>query len=774
MEVPESQREGLAAEIAAATVPAGMMRLRIKTHTGKEITLMFEKGSTVARIKQLLEESESIPVHQQRLVFVDRLRFSALIELHDEGIVLSRGVGGNVASYGFDDDQLLFLHLAGATATEAASFAEAALAAEAAQQQRELEQSDRNAREAVVRLRGEVGQLLRDAREDRMKVARGFDLREGRIRRDVKLFSHLPAARTAFIVALREEWAEQTRVLDTLAASPATRDEGEAQFWRCEAALTGLQKTLASRGLSSDLFRTAHQMGWERAFDNSRRVYWYKGTERVFEEPPDFELAPELVGELRTRLLAIPGVDSTRFTTRPTPPAPPPQPTPPPVPKLPGPQLWIGEEGEWMDWPPIPPTLAPGAPIGATDVRVSIGEHEFALPAATADVPPHIRGSFFEAALRSSGKMQGGGGGPIELVGESVAGCSSVVACALVSYVLHGDVDARPLLADEAAAVQNFLYLAAAASLSNLPSLYDAALDWLGQLLQVEFNALIKEAYPEAAAEISLIQPLGLTMIDGDVPNLDWLDGMSGTVKGPGGHFDDAELAAALEGSGCVTLLKMISAGELAFAEPQLTQSVFTLAASCYRVLGRLEDQSGHGDWGPDDAGRGLARLTWAQRAGLLGAYRVPPRRRPEDAHPLWHGPFEGTAAFAERIVGRAELAALPPEFKDQLRVELGSKKLKSHVAGKRAAEDSSAWLKRHRAAIDADEEAALDEATERLEALEAWPRKSDEAAAWPRRADPSEAAAAPAPAGAAQQGFEASVTSLVGQTISEFRSVLT
>ena len=27
---------------------------------------------------------------------------------------------------------------------------------------------------------------------------------------------------------------------------------------------------------------------------------------------------------------------------------------------------------------------------------------------------------------------------------------------------------------------------------------------------------------------------------------------------------------------------------------------------------------------------------------------------------------------------------------------------------------------------------AALDEATERLEALEAWPRKSDEAAAWP------------------------------------------
>ena len=533
----------------------------------------------------------------------------------------------------------------------------------------------------------------------------------------------------------------------------------------------GLLKMLASRGLGSVLIRTAHDMGWRKAHDNSRRVYWArntpKGQECVFEQPKGFDLATELVGELRTRLLAIPGVDSTRFTTRPTPPAPPPPTPPPPVPKLPGPH--------GPHWPPIPPTLAAGAPIGATDVRVRIGEHEFALPAATADVPPHIRGSFFEAALRS-GKDMHGGGDTIELVGESVAGCSSVVACALVSYVLHGDVDARPLLEDETAAVQNFLYLAAAASLSNLPSLYDAALDQLGQLLQVEFNTLIKEAYPEAAADISLIQPLGLTMIDGDVPNLDWLDGMSGTVKGPGGHFDDAELAAALEGSGCVTLLKMISAGELAFAEPQLTQSVFTLAASCYRVLGRLEDQSGHGDWGPDDAGRGLARLTWAQRAGLLGAYRVPPRRRPEDAHPLWHGPFEGTAAFAERIVGRAELATLPPEFKDQLRVELGSKKLKSHVAGKRAAEDSSAWLKRHRAAIDADEEAALDEATERLEALEAWPRKSDEAAAWPRRADPSTeaAAAAPAPAGSAQQGFEASVTSLVGQTISEFRSVLT
>ena len=99
-------------------------------------------------------------------------------------------------------------------------------------------------------------------------------------------------------------------------------------------------------------------------------------------------------------------------------------------------------------------------------------------------------------------------------------------------------------------------------------------------------------------------------------------------------------------------------------------------------------------------------------------------------------------------------------------------------MAGKRAAEDSSAWLKRHRAAIDADEEAAVDEATERLDFLMAWPRppqtdfgrKSEEAAAWPRRADPSQAAAAaaPAPAGGAQQTFEASVTSLVGQTVRE------
>ena len=322
-----------------------------------------------------------------------------------------------------------------------------------------------------------------------------------------------------------------------------------------------------------------------------------------------------------------------------------------------------------------------------------------------------------------------------------------------MSYVLHGDVDARPLLEDETAAVQHFLYLAAAASLSNLPSLYDAALDQLGELLQIEFNARIKEAYPEAAASIWPFEPYGLVGF---------------------AHFDDAELAAALEGSGCVTLLKMISAGELAFAEPQLTESVFTLAASCYRVLGDYLGVSMASHWRFDGEPR---RLIWAQRAGLLGAYRVPPQKRPEDVHPRWRGPFEGTAAFAERIVGRAELASLPPEFKDQLRVELGSKKLKSHVAGKRAAEDSSAWLKRHRAAIDADEEAAVDEATERLDFLMAWPRppqtdfgrKSEEAAAWPRRADPSQAAAAaPAPAGGTQPGFEASVTSLVHQTVRE------
>ena len=140
---------------------------------------------------------------------------------------------------------------------------------------------------------------------------------------------------------------------------------------------------------------------------------------------------------------------------------------------------------------------------------------------------------------------------------------------------------------------------------------------------------------------------------------------------------------------------------------------------------------------------------------------------------------------FAERIVGRAELAALPPEFKDQLRVELGSKKLKSHVAGKRAAEDSSAWLRRHRAAIDADEEAAVDEATERLDGLMAWPRppQTDFGA---NRTRPPRGRGAPTlrpacrrrcrrrrcSAASVSPGFEASVTSLVGQTISEFGSV--
>ena len=394
--------------------------------------------------------------------------------------------------------------------------------------------------------------------------------------------------------------------------------------------------------------------------------------------------------------------------------------------------------------PPIRP-LAPGAPIGATDVRVASASTSLRCPPRrrtcrrTSAAPSSRRRSAPAAKCRRRRRL-------IELVGESVAGCSSVVACALVSYVLHGDVDARPLLEDEAAAVQNFLYLAAAASLSNLPSLYDAALDQLGQLLQVEFNTLIKEAYPEAAADISLIQPLGLTMIDGDVPNLDWLDGMSGTVKGPGGHFDDAELAAALEGSGCVTLLKMISAGELAFAEPQLTQSVFTLAAraTAFWVASRTNRVT--------VTGVPMTRVAVSPvspgRSGPASR-RVP---RPAAAAPGGRPPAVARALRGHRRLRRAHrrprrARGAPARVQGPAARRAGSKKLKSHVAGKRAAEDSSAWLKRHRAAIDADEEAALDEATERLEALEAWPRKSDEAAAWPRRADPSEAAAAPAPA---------------------------
>ena len=341
--------------------------------------------------------------------------------------------------------------------------------------------------------------------------------------------------------------------------------------------------------------------------------------------------------------------------------------------------------------------------------------------------------------------MQGGSGGVIELVGESVAGCSSVVACALVSYVLHGDVDARPLLEDEAAAVQNFLYLAAAASLSNLPSLYDAALDQLGQLLQVEFNTLIKEAYPEAAADISLIQPLGL--FDLEAPHE--LEGFA--------HFDDAELAAALEGSGCVTLLKMISASELAFAEPQLTQSVFTLAASCYRVLGRLEDQSGHGDWGPDDAGRGLARLTWAQRAGLLGAYRVPPRRRPEDAHRCGTGPSRApppspsasSAAPSSRRSARVQGPAARRAWLEEAQVARGGQARRRGLVGVAQAPPRRDRRRRGGGARRGDRTARGPRG------VAAQIGRGRRVAA-PRR--PLEAAAAPAPAGAAQQGFEASV----------------
>ena len=232
----------------------------------------------------------------------------------------------------------------------------ARVTAEATAQQQELEDQDRAADEAFVRMRGEIAQLLHEAREGRRVAARGYDLRLPRIKRDLESALRLHAfGGDVSVAALRrqgadvvrtisEAWDDATRELDALAAEPATRHECEAQFWRCSRA-------------GINLARAPRIQNWLGLRD------WAE--------------------ELRTRLHAIPGVDPSCRTTRPTPPAPPPPTPPPPVPKLPGPH--------GPHWPPIPPTLAPGAPISATDVSVRIGEHEFALPAATADAAAHPR-----------------------------------------------------------------------------------------------------------------------------------------------------------------------------------------------------------------------------------------------------------------------------------------------------------------------------------------------------------------------------------------------
>ena len=115
---PDPDRAGTvataAAAIAAMTVPAGMMRVCVKTQTGKDITLTFEMHTTVARIKELLQESESIPVHQQRLVYVDRNAASPQPGAHEPAPAIFRAGepmlpsglveladARTVASYGF-------------------------------------------------------------------------------------------------------------------------------------------------------------------------------------------------------------------------------------------------------------------------------------------------------------------------------------------------------------------------------------------------------------------------------------------------------------------------------------------------------------------------------------------------------------------------------------------------------------------------------------------------------------------------------------------------
>jgi ubiquitin-like protein Nedd8 len=48
------------------------MQIKIKSLTGKEMTVDVEPTYTIAKIKELLEEKEGIPPPQQRLIFGGR------------------------------------------------------------------------------------------------------------------------------------------------------------------------------------------------------------------------------------------------------------------------------------------------------------------------------------------------------------------------------------------------------------------------------------------------------------------------------------------------------------------------------------------------------------------------------------------------------------------------------------------------------------------------------------------------------------------------------
>ena len=308
-----------------------------------------------------------------------------------------------------------------------------------------------------MRARAEVGLLLRDAREGR-KVTRGFDLREGRIRHEVGRFSHHAKRRAEFIGAPQSglsrracstRWpprppratrARRNSGLRGSSSEPA-KDAGKPR--------SGLASDPTARQLAGKLTTAGAYTGIKRR----------RSASMVFEEPPA-RPAADLVGELRTRLHAIPGVDSHLLHDAPD------------------------SAGA---------AAAAAAAAGAEAARAARRDRtgrRSRHPRGGRSDRRHRRARAHRRARVCAAGRDGGraaahprlllrGGAPLRrrharrrrrrdrarrrerrwLLGR--------VACALVSYVLHGDVDARPLLEDEAAAVQHFLYLAAAASLAT-------------------------------------------------------------------------------------------------------------------------------------------------------------------------------------------------------------------------------------------------------------------------------------------------------------------